>query len=291
MVTVPSTFSARTICFYVKAGEVESNHISLKYGYLVSVDEFENFINSLPANDTINIRVTGDYYALKEKRTLLQGNKKIQLDLSKMTTDTSRPNSSQWDNFFFECNSLVEIQMPETLKYIGSETFQGCENLEKIIIPDDCILSGESIFWGCKKLKSIKIPSATTVIGNYNFDFCEHLNEIIMHDGITKIGTSAFGYCDSVMYISLPKNLITIGETAFNHCQALQEITIPYSVTSIGKNAFTNTSSSRKVVFENKNGWKAGDTMIAESDLEDPVKANKLLRREKNNVAWNRISE
>lgn len=331
-VTVPASFTENTIKFYVKAGEVESNHISLKYGYSVTVNELEDFINSLTTTDAVLLRVTGEYNDFATKLDLLKNeNLKINLDLRKMEINIAD---------LSDCISLESVLFPEQIQ---SFKLKGCKNLIEINMPDSITNFGTSTFQSCRKLTTkIVIPENQTVIQGHTFSFCKSIKEFVIHDNVTEICISAFQECDSLEFIHLPNKLQTIGEMAFQSCDKLQEIIMPHGVQIINRAAFANCSSLKKVsfpdtlvsigkrafygsfgeinnnidtlvipasvntigeeafgrcekltniVFKNKTGWKAGETVISESELGNSANAARLLTETYKDVIWTRVTE
>ncbi len=68
---------------------------------------------------------------------------------------------------FWGCESLVNINIPNSVTTIGEQAFMGCESLVNINIPNSVTTIGEGVFCGCDSLTSITIPSSVvTIIGN-----------------------------------------------------------------------------------------------------------------------------
>ncbi len=317
-VTVPVSFSAKTITFYVKAGEVESNHLSLKYGYLVTVDQCLDFLNSITGTEVVLIRVTGSYYdflhnVCTSTSPLKNENLRINLDLSKTSS------GNYFSAYFKDYKSFVEIKLPDFISTIMDEGFMGCTNLETIRIPDNITCLNHWVFKGCSSLKSIIIPNTVTIINYHAFDGCsklesivlppsltiinadifngcEQLKEIIIPAGVTQIKSGAFCLCQRLSRITIPNTVTQIEQQAFMGCYKKyysninRSLTIPSSVNSIGINAFKGCNYLQSVTFENKTGWKAGDTDISESQLANPETAATLLKTTYTDVAWTRTA-
>ena len=339
-VTVPASFSAKTITFYVKAGEVESNHLSLKYGYLVTVDQCLDFLNSITSSDVVLVRVTGSYddflsNVCTSTSPLKNENLRINLDLSKISEGTY---------VYANCEgyvSLVEIKLPEFISFIATDGFRECTNLENITFPHSCTIN-QNAFWNCTSLKTIQIPDNVTCINTFTFCRCSSLKSVIIPNTVTQINSYAFKNCSKLESIVLPPSLTIINADIFNGCEQLKEIiiptgvtqikrgafclcqrlsritipntvtqieqqafmgcykkyysninrslTIPSSVNSIGVNAFKSCQYLESVTFENKTGWKAGDTDISESQLANPETAATLLKTTYTDVAWTRTA-
>ena len=58
-----------------------------------------------------------------------------------------------------ECSSLVNINLPDTLTYIGEQAFSGCTKLREIKIPDSVKVINEDAFEDCPSLERIYIKN------------------------------------------------------------------------------------------------------------------------------------
>ncbi|MDE5763247.1 MAG: leucine-rich repeat domain-containing protein, partial [Bacteroidales bacterium] len=85
------------------------------------------------------------------------------------------------------------------------DAFGGCDSLVNINIPDTVIFIGSSAFCGCTSLKSIHIPDAVTAIGDSAFEACRSLESIRIPDAVTSIGDSAFAGCTSLTGMHIPE--------------------------------------------------------------------------------------
>ena len=64
--------------------------------------------------------------------------------------------------------ALQSVQIPDSVRYIGSRAFTGCDKLQKVEIRGNSLQRIEdSAFTGCENLRYIKIP-----------DSCEHIDGI-----------------------------------------------------------------------------------------------------------------
>ena len=189
---------------------------------------------------------------------------------------------------FYNCTSLENITIPDSVTSIGDYAFGECYKLTSITIPDSVISIGEGAFRYCTSLTSITvdennekyssdeygvffnkektvlmqypagnvrteyaIPGSVTSIDNYAFYYCFSLTSITIPDSVTSIGNSAFYYCSSLTSITIPDSVTSIGYGAFSGCTSLTSITIPDGVTSIGSSAFSNCSSLTSITISN----------------------------------------
>lgn len=126
--------------------------------------------------------------------------------------------------------ALVEISIPNTVRFIAENAFKSCSSLKKVVFLDnDKLLIEYNAFEACTSLKSINLPEGIKEIGRYLFLDCSSLKEIVITDGVKKIGLHAFSGCSNLSKISLPASLEELeleedGEI-FDGCN-LDEITL-----------------------------------------------------------------
>ncbi len=127
---------------------------------------------------------------------------------------------------FYNCSSLMNIEIPDSVTSIGKYAFAGCSSLTNIEIPDSVTLIGEAAFADCNSLTNIEIPDGVTSIDKYAFSYCSNLTNIKIPDGVTSIGNSAFSGCNSLTNIEIPDSVTSIGGAAFMYCNSLNYITV-----------------------------------------------------------------
>lgn len=99
------------------------------------------------------------------------------------------------DTAFEDCNSLIEIKLPETIKTIGSGAFSGCTSLSRINIPQNVYSIGGGAFMDCYNIKELKLPDGIKTIGNMTFYNCYSLETINIPKDVTLIDNLAFYIC------------------------------------------------------------------------------------------------
>ena len=177
---------------------------------------------------------------------------------------------------FFKCTGLTSLEIPSSVKTIGSKAFSGCTNLRSITFGDNSKITkiDNSSFYDCDGLMSIEIPSSVKTIGETAFYDCDKLESVTMPSSVTAIEKSAFYNCKALTSIEIKSNVTSIGESAFRGCTNLTSVIfgndiklsdinssmfygctnlvsveIPSSVVVIRESAFSDCSSLTSVTF------------------------------------------
>lgn len=107
---------------------------------------------------------------------------------------------------FRDCNEIVAIILPDSVKYINEQAFYSCDKLQTATIGKSVISIGANAFNSCPRLQSVFLgstledengnfslgDSSLTTIGSYAFRSCPLLNSIEIPETVTTIGTDAF---------------------------------------------------------------------------------------------------
>ena len=128
------------------------------------------------------------------------------------------------NNTFWNCTSLVSIQIPNSVTSIGNYAFASCTSLTSIQIPDSVESIENYAFYNCTSLASIQIPDSVKSIRKYAFAHCTSLTAIEIPDSVTSIEYDAFQSCESLASIKIPDSVKSIGDEAFYNCTALTSI-------------------------------------------------------------------
>ncbi len=176
---------------------------------------------------------------------------------------------------FAECSNLKRVVINNGLKKIQNNAFGNCKNLEYVKIPDSVNDMNTNIFAHCVKLKSVDFPQGMTGIPDATFASCYGLEEINIPNTVSKIG-SAFEYCINLYSIDIPQSVQTISVTAFDSCQKLKYMKIAVDADHDIKpiimelysnfdhsHAFWDCPDERYIVFMNADGTQplSGDAL------------------------------
>ena len=170
--------------------------------------------------------------------------------------------------------SSTNIAIPSEIegyqvKTICERTFYNCSSLTNIIIPDSVTTIGKSAFNGCSSLKIIYCETESKPV-DWNNGWNNYCNAAIVwgyikngeYNGFTyaiqklqnKTSVIITGYIGSNTNITIPSEIEgyqvkTICERTFCNCSSLTNIIIPDSVTTIGESAFEDCSKLTSVTL------------------------------------------
>ena len=154
------------------------------------------------------------------------------------------------DGTFGYCQSLIEIEFPSNITYIGDNAFE-LTALQKVDIPDTVTSIGNAAFADCVKLQEVNIGNGTAYISDQAFSGCD-LRKITISDKVQTIGDSAFSENENLESIEIPNSVTKIEYGAFMGCKSLMEIEIPDSVESIGGSALDNARYGNTAWYDNQ---------------------------------------
>lgn len=138
------------------------------------------------------------------------------------------------DNAFYECTTLRNIILPDTIDKIGHHAFYACSSLENIIIPDTVTDIGISCFCGNSSLVYAELSENISSLPESCFRSCTSLKSIIIPDNITNIGDFCFSGCISLSTVSIGINTKKLGDCSFYMCNSLNGLYVPPSVNDMG---------------------------------------------------------
>lgn len=171
------------------------------------------------------------------------------------------------DNFCLRCQCLEKIDLSH-VKAIGTNAFSGCSNLNtgslsakiyqyafegtaiRHLEIKDISKIHEGAYRCCDKLESVTI-SGNGIIPSELFAECSRLKNVTINEGITIIGESAFRET-VIKKLVLPSTVIAVNDNAFAYCGQLEKAVLDERLDSIGCQAFMNTTLLSEINIPDK---------------------------------------
>lgn len=134
----------------------------------------------------------------------------------------------------------VYVEMSDTIKSIGTSTFNRCTRLKSVNLSDGLTAINSKLFSNLSSLEAVNLGNGLIAIPTELFYNCKQLKFVGIGNSVKRIGIKAFCDCTSLQEIVIPDSVTTINRQAFYNCVSVQEVTIGSGVKEIGSKAFSN---------------------------------------------------
>lgn len=174
--------------------------------------------------------------------------------------------------YAFYNTAIVELDMPDTVKWVGEGAFSSCKKLEVLTFSKNIKKIPSNVVRNCRNLKKVTIKENTTTIGESAFAKST-IQELVIPSSVKKIKKKAFYKTAGIKKITIPENVTKINDYTFYKCADLEEVQFNNKLKYIGENAFAKCKKLQKVVIpgsvntiEYKAFEKSGCTEVVISD-------------------------
>lgn len=151
----------------------------------------------------------------------------------------------------FAYNKLEQIDLPKTVKSIGTRAFESCKSLKTIDLGDRLTAIAGHTFENSDALEEVKMPNTVKSIGEEAFSHCYNLKVINMSDSLTYISSYAFWQCRNLKRMRIPDMVTSIGYCLFDQCVSLEEVVFGQSLKTMGSLLFRGCSALKSVIMLN----------------------------------------
>lgn len=149
-------------------------------------------------------------------------------------------------NAFKNTEGIKNIQLPNTLKYIGRRCFELAQ-IHSINLPASIVDIGSNAFSTMIFLYDIEIESRISKIRRETF-FCNEITSVILPDGLSTIEMFAFRG-SKISNIILPDATRRIEKGAFSDCPHLVSVVLPRKISNIADDAFDSNETNPRLTF------------------------------------------
>lgn len=136
----------------------------------------------------------------------------------------------------FDCVSLRELSLPQSVEIIGDSALQNCKSLEGLILPAALKQIRAAALSRCMALKEIDFPSELQYLGHGAFYRCVSLRKVSLPQTLQETGYTCFSGCLSLTALEAP-GVERVGADAFSSCPQLQRVVLPQA-RNLGVHAF-----------------------------------------------------
>ncbi len=155
------------------------------------------------------------------------------------------------DHAFTNCTNLTDIYLSDSVKSVGSWSFDNTpyyENNENwtggVLYNNGHLIAVKSSVGG-----NFTVKDGTKNIAKGAFSSNDNLMSVFLPESVVSIQEGAFSGCDNLMEVSLLNGLKFIGDHAFSGCDSLPSIWLPESLEFIDVNAFYQCNTLQTVTF------------------------------------------
>jgi len=125
---------------------------------------------------------------------------------------------------FAHCPKLNDVRLSDSITEIGDWAFEECESLTSINLPNSLKTVRKDAFEG-SGLTSIKIPDSVEYLGDYAFGNCYNLKSVRLGSGLKRMEKDVFK-STALESVVIPDNVKSMGRSDFYDCNKLKTVTI-----------------------------------------------------------------
>ena len=121
---------------------------------------------------------------------------------------------------FNNCIRLSDVNFEEALSLLrlDYQSFSDCDSLVEVTLPDNFDFLGMYALAWCNKLERVNFNNKIRTIDCYCLESCYKLKELVIPSSVTTISYRAFQYCNGLSVLIIPSSVTSVGEYILNEC-------------------------------------------------------------------------
>lgn len=143
------------------------------------------------------------------------------------------------DYAFANCDYLLEVHFPSTLRFTGNNSFYRDKALVTVDLPN-AVSIGDNCFYECEQMVIDSLPEELESIGECAFFNCHAVSSISFPSGITSIGSGAFSG-SGLLQVSIPASIESLPSACFRNAP-LTSVELHQNIKEIGSSCFSGTN-------------------------------------------------
>ena len=156
------------------------------------------------------------------------------------------------NNYALYDNDCIKSTIIKNNGYIGSYAFYDCDSVVNATLGNSVGAINNYAFASCGVLEEIVIPDNVPSVGSYCFENCTSLEKAIIGAGVKQLNTKTFSGCKAMTEVKIGENVETIDTYVFENCSSLPQINIPQATRTINNYVFKGCQNLSTVVIEDK---------------------------------------
>ena len=175
-------------------------------------------------------------YAEYEGGFAVLGPKKRSIRLARIESEhLGKPVLAVLDDAFADCDKLVSVLIPSSIRYIGKRAFEGCKKISTLLLPESIVEIDDYAFASCAGLSSLSLGNGVATVKQNAICTCRNI-AAMRYGNMSMLDMAYSCVCGA---FSFSNSLLKVGQYAFYNCPKIKELYIPEGVKSIGLAAFS----------------------------------------------------
>ncbi len=184
---------------------------------------------------------------------------------SLMTLKVPEGVTSMGEYNFYQSQSILEVELPNSLENITTNLFAEAFSLKKVVMRG-AVTIGTTAFSKCSALETVEWGNSIETIGEKAFDKCTSLTGHFTSNSLVSIGAYAFRQT-AITEVTISGEISSMGTNVFDNCDSLVKVTIDGQV--IGSYAFYQCDNLKIAILsdnvETLGGYSFADCSLLES--------------------------